>query len=303
MSDFHFLRPEALLALIPLGLMLLFTRKRLQGGAWTQAADAHLLPFLLHNTAGVRTMGLGGWLMAALVCMVLALAGPAWKKLPMPSFESVEPRVLVLDMSEQMAQKDLAPDRLMRARFKLYDIFNQTDAGPFGLIAYTSEPFLVSPLTNDGKTISELLPSLTLDVMPVAGSRLDAALDEAEKLLKQAGFNGGQILVLAATPPDSNAFDTAARLKREGILTSVLPVRADGGKSVAFAELARTGGGKLLKFTDDKADITSWLALKGMRVERARDEAFSRWQDEGRWLIIPALFFLLPLWRRGREAS
>lgn len=303
MSDFHFLRPEALLALIPLVLMQLFTRKRLQGGAWAKAVDAHLLPFLLHNAAGARAMVRGGWLTAALVCMVLALAGPAWQKLPMPSFESVEPRVLLLDMSEQMAQKDLAPDRLMRARFKLYDIFNQTNAGPFGLIAYTGEPFLVSPLTNDGKTISELLPSLTLDIMPVAGSRLDAALDEAEKLLKQAGFNGGQILVLAAAPPDSAAIDTAARLKREGIRTSMLPVRADSSKSVAFAQLARAGGGKLLQFTDDKADIASWLLQQGTRVERAGDAAFSRWRDEGRWLILPALFFMLPLWRRGREAS
>ena len=46
----------------------------------------------------------------------------------------------------------------------------------------------MSPLTSDMNTIANLLPALQPDIIPVAGSRADLALDLAASLLERAGL-------------------------------------------------------------------------------------------------------------------
>lgn len=129
--------------------------------------------------------------------MILSIAGPAWYKLPVATYKPIQPRVVVLDMSENMMANDLTPSRLSRAKFKLHDLFAHKEVGQFGLVVLLAN-LLSSPLTDDGQTISSLLASLTPDIMPVTGQNLDSALNEASALIKQAGYNQGQILVMTA---------------------------------------------------------------------------------------------------------
>ena len=46
-------------------------------------------------------------------------------------------------------------------------------------MSYAGDAYVVSPLTNDMNTIANMLPALRPDMMPVAGSRADLALDLA----------------------------------------------------------------------------------------------------------------------------
>src|SRR5580704_5495960 len=173
-SEFHFLRPWWLLAVIPLlGLVILSWRQTPQLHAWSDVCDSHLLEHLLQKKGQNKRIASLSFLFLSILLMILSLAGPAWYKLPVPTYKSIEPRVLVLDMSPNMMATDLTPNRLSRAKFKLHYLFTRKNEGQFGLIVYTGEPFVVSPLTNDGKTIASLLSMLTPDIMPVGGQKLD----------------------------------------------------------------------------------------------------------------------------------
>lgn len=303
MTSFHFLRPWWLLLLMVLSiLMVLLIKKTPSSTAWSNVCDEHLLPYLIQTkTYGRRSFSFILLFMSGLF-IIISLAGPTWSRYPVPTYKQIQPRVVILDMSDAMQTSDLRPDRLSRAKFKLHDLFEHPDIGQVGMVVYTEEPFVVSPLTDDGRTIDALLSSLTPDVMPVQGQELSSALEQAAQLIKQAGFSHGQLLVLSASTPSTKAIGMANRLASDGIYTSMIPVMAPGlPLNPAFKQLTRAGKGVLIPFNDTSKDITQWLNATPASqpyTESAQDEV-PIWRDEGRWFLIPALFCLLPAFRRG----
>lgn len=300
MMDWHFLRPWWLLAFLPLFVLLWrLWRQRPVLVSWRAVCDEHLLDRLIEQNPQSQRKAALMILFASAACMILALAGPAVVRLPVPSFQSALPRVLVLDMSDSMLFTDLKPDRLSRARFKLHDILLKKAEGQFGLVVYTGEAFVVSPLTEDANTIDALLQSLTPDIMPLRGHNAAMALDEARKLILNSGYHQGQVLLLSATPPDGAAIREAGKLAAEGIYTSVLPVTAEKNSSPLYEALARAGKGSLLALASSPDE---WLAAGGGQLTAHFSPEANNipvWRDEGPWFILAALILLMPVFWRG----
>ncbi|QMT58756.1 VWA domain-containing protein [Legionella sp. PC997] len=300
-ATFHFLRPWWLLMILPLlGLIWILWRQKPKLHAWSEVCDQHLLSHLLQKTGKGQRMGSMLCLFLSILFMIFSIAGPAWYRLPAATYKPIQPRVLVLDMSDNMMANDLTPNRLSRAKFKLHDLFAHKDVGQFGLVVFTSEPFVVSPLTDDGHTISSLLSSLTPDILPVTGQNLDSALNEASKLIKQAGYNQGQILVLTADAPSGASIALAGKLAESGIYSSIMPVKADKNLNPLFQQFADAGSGQLVKYASDSSDLDQWLKSSNTNEFALSEEKdVPLWRDEGRWFLIPAMLLLLPVFRRG----
>lgn len=299
--DFHFLRPWWLLLIFPLlALACILWRKKPKLHAWSEVCDPHLLNYLQQKKGPSQAMSSLSYFFLGMLFMILSAAGPAWYQLPVPIYKSIQPRVLVLDMSEHMMDSDLTPDRLSRAKFKLHDLFALKGVGQFGMVVFTSEPFVVSPLTDDGETISSLLSSLTPDIMPVAGQNLDEALQEASHLIQQAGYDQGQILVLTADSPSNDSIILAKKLAESGIYSSIMPIKAEGNLNPLFQSFAEAGKGQLVPYSSDSSDLNQWIkASNPNEFSLSKDEDIPLWRDEGRWFLIPALVLFLPLFRRG----
>jgi len=302
MADFHFLRPYWLIALLPLiGLFWRLWRQRALSQAWSAVCDAHLLAHLLRGQGESRRHLAVLCLFLSALFAILALSGPVWSRLPVPTWDVKQPTVVLLDLSDSMMANDVTPNRLTRAKFVLHDLFSGTHAGQFGLVVFTSQPFVVSPLTEDGKTIDALLQTLSPEIMPVSGRELSTALEQGANLIRQAGFNQGKLLVLTATPPDAKADAMAKKLSGQSIDTSVMPIMADQSMAAMFQPLAKAGRGSVLPFPDNDNELVNWLQSSNNRPQLARSEQndVPVWRDEGRWFLLPALLFLLPVFRRG----
>ncbi len=302
MTDLHFLRPWWFLAIIPLiGFAVILWKQTPKLHAWGDVCDSHLLDHLLQRKSqGKRTSSMM-LVYISILFMIISITGPSWYKLPVATYKPIQPRVIVLDMSEHMLEQDLTPDRLSRAKFKLHDLFAQKDVGQFGLVVFTGESFVVSPLTDDGETISSLLSTLTPDIMPVGGQKLESALTEASNLFKQAGFDHGQILVLTADSPSSESIQMAKKLAKEGFYSSIIPIRADKKINPLFQRFTSAGEGQMLTYSSDSSDLNQWLSQSTTKEKYAlsQHDDVPLWRDEGRWFLIPALLFLLPVFRRG----
>ena len=303
MTEFHFIRPFWLLSLLPLAILAWYVIGRQPAmTAWSKVCDVHLLPYLIQTKGRVRRHASMSLLLASAIFMIISLAGPTWSRLPVPTYQQIQPRVVVLDMSDAMLQNDLSPDRLSRAKFKLHDLFQHHEVGQFALVVYTGEPFIVSPLTDDGQTINALLSSLTPDILPVEGQQLSSALEQAGQLIKQAGFQNGQLLVLTATTPANSAVAAAKALSAVGIETSIMPVlKHDVTSERSFQPFADAGRGSVIPFSDTSTDLEQWLAATRGHHHYASSlqNDIPVWRDQGRWFLIPALLFLLPACRRG----
>lgn len=302
MKDFHFLRPFWALILIPLiGLAVYKLRQTPSSQVWRSACDEHLLPFLIQLNSYRQRGLLWLYLIFSAGWMTVSLMGPTWSHLHLPTYRAIQPRVVLLDMSEEMMMNDLSPNRLSRAKFKLHDLLQQPEIGQLGLIAYTEEPFVVTPLTEDGQTIDNLLPALTPETMPIMGQRLERALQKAAELIQQTGFTHGQILVLTSTLPSPEAIKEATILSHRAIETSVMPIVANQSLQASFLPLAKAGQGQLYPYSDQPHDLQQWLLKTQQQHYMAnKNKMIPLWRDQGRWFIIPALIFLLPLFRRGR---
>ncbi|MFI4919264.1 MAG: VWA domain-containing protein [Legionellales bacterium] len=301
-ASFHFLRPWCFLALVPLlGLILLLWRQQPRLHAWANICDSHLLAHLIQRKGQGKRMFSLFFLFLSAFFMVISGAGPTWVKLPVATYKFIQPRVLVLDMSEHMLLQDLSPNRLSRAKFIIHDLLMRTDVGQFGLVVFTGEPFVVSPLTDDGHTIASLLSTLTPDIMPVDGQNLESALAEASQLIKAAGYAQGQILVLTADSPSVAAIALAKKLAHGGVFSSIMPMTAETNLHPLFQRFADSGAGQLLLYPSAANDLQQWLN-QGTRDETfalSKDDDIPLWRDEGRWFLWPALLLLLPVFRRG----
>ncbi len=303
LSNLHFLRPIWFFALIPwLVLFYYLVREKALPEAWRGVCDPHLLPHLIQKESlGAKKRALL-CLLGALFFMILSLTGPAFKKQPAPTFHAIHPRLILLDLSADMLNTDIKPNRLTRAKFKLHDLFQSQDAGQFGLIVYTGEPFVVSPLTLDAQTIDALVNQLDPSIMPVAGNHLVDALKEAKKLIAQSGVGYGDLLVITGTAPSQAAISMAKKLSKANLETSVLALIPPKTKNTAaFRAFAQAGKGQMLRFTHTDKDIKAWLkqASPDERLQADIMQSIPLWRDDGRWFLIPALLCLLPVFRRA----
>lgn len=84
------------------------------------------------------------------------------EKKEIPNLAPENPVMILLNLSTDMAEKDLTPSRLARAKFEISDLLKMIPSAQSGLIVYSDEPFLISPLTDDARLLDNLLPRLTL---------------------------------------------------------------------------------------------------------------------------------------------
>jgi len=330
MSDFHFLRPLWLLALVPLaGLSWNMIRLGREGGDWRRVCDPALLPYILVHDSGGKPARRASWLFTlGGVLAILALAGPVWERLPVPAFRNEAALVIALDLSRIMEATDIKPSRLERARYKIADLLKQRKDGLTALLVYSGDAFTVTPLTDDSGTINSQLSALTSDLMPAQGSRADVALELAGRLLKQSGLTRGDILLMTDGGSLGKAFDAAKELKAQGYSVSVLGAGSEEGAPVplpeggflqdskgniaisklaapALRQLASDGGGLYRKLTTDNSDLSTLLPFFGQQPQPGQPGTegnginVEQWEERGIWLLLLLLPVAALAFRRG----
>ncbi len=325
LNQVHLLRPLWLLALLPaLGLLLALWFRRARANQWQQAIAPHLLRHLIENDQG-RASRLPLLGLLALWCIaIIALAGPAWRKLPEPVQKGGSALVILWDMSPSMMAEDLKPSRLVRSRLKLIDLLEARREGTTGLIAYAGEAHIVTPLTDDTDTIISLLPALKPANMPMRGSNPEMALQMAYRLLGDAGVADGHVLILTdGIVPE--AFDALKRIQRGANHQITLwGLGTEDGAPIPLSDggFARNSSGEIViaKLNEDAlqdfaADINAYYVpflktaedIKTLQTlfssqgetMRDSDRVFDRWYEHGPWLLVLILPLVALTFRRG----
>lgn len=329
LADFHFLRPWWLLALIPAVLAgLWWARRRGSGSHWENAIAPELLGVLLERRGVSRARRLP-WLAAgALALAALGLAGPAWERLPQPVEQKQDALVIVFDLSLSMFAQDVTPSRLVRARQKIADILRRRDEGFTALVAYAGDAHAVVPLTDDTRTIENLLSALRPDMMPVLGSDLGEALEQAYTLFDNAGVSQGRILVVTdgvdrisdATERRNPRFPISflgvgtaagAEIPLDFVNQPGQVLRTQQGDPIrarldadGIARIAEITYGRYRTLTLADSDIEHLLAtpLPGEEETAEVERDFDTWADMGFWLALALLPLALAGFRRGALA-
>ena len=254
--------------------------RRLRGRTRSAFAEPRLLAWLTIEPAGRRASGI---ILAAWLLVACAAAGPYLVTGREAQTRPAIDIALVLDISPSMNARDLAPDRLQRARLESHDLLDRLRGDRVALIAYSGYAYRVLPLTHDLALVRAYADALDATLTRHQGSNLAQALEFAAQALETSAAGGRAVVLLSDGEVDDPAAALAAadRLAARGIPIFALglgtatgaPVPTAAGHArhpdgtlvvsrldgALLARLAARGGGR---YTDARADDRDWAHLQ-----------------------------------------
>lgn len=328
LSEFHFLRVEWLWLLPLWGLVLWFLPK-IQSSQidWAQwiAPPLQRLFVVSSQISQHRKKQLQVGFALIWILGTLALAGPAWERLPQPLLVRDQARVILLDLSYSMLATDLQPNRLERARYKIEDLLNRFQEGQTAIVLYAGDAHTLVPLTEDVETIRTLLPSLHPSLMPVRGSRPDLAFENVIEMLNQVDIQNSHLVWITDGIDDQQVKPLQNLLSSQRHKLTVLAVGTPSGAPIVLEKgnylkdtnnnivipqldlaplraVAEALGGQVLPVQYDDSDLERLVASeeKDQGFQEQEEELTTdRWREEGPWLFVLLLPLVAMIFRRG----
>ncbi len=197
-----------------------------------------------------------GWLLIPYVAAVIALSGPAVKQ-KSDLFQTDENWIWLIDSSPSMMADDLKPSRFQRVRYSLIELLNASKQHRrISIMGFTSNTYVVTPLTDDTSTLLFSLQEMSPEIMPVLGSDPLQALEEAEKVLDREAESQkklspetetpGNILLVTDDIKDENELIAVSEfIKRCKYPVYIYAIGTNSGKPVRFkGELMHDSNGE-----------------------------------------------------------
>lgn len=146
-----------------------------------------------------------GFLLAGLLFLVTGLAGPKiGTQVRQVKREGVD-LMVALDLSASMNARDVSPSRLEKAKYELSRMLDRLNGDRVGLIVFTGDAFLQSPLTLDYSAMHMFLNTAETSQMPSATTNFAAAMATADKAFRDEdkqennkGNNASKVLLIVS---------------------------------------------------------------------------------------------------------
>lgn len=296
-GDFHFIRPWALLAVLPFAALVWWIYRRQDASEnWRQIVAPHLLPFLLsgqerrHWFSPTLLLAVG-WLVT-----MIAIAGPTWQREPAPFADDQAAVAIVIKVSPSMITEDVTPTRLERGVQKVHDLLELRKGAKAALIAYAGTAHVVMPATSDGGIINTFAAALDPKIMPGDGDAAAEALRLADQALATAG--GGSIVWVTDGVSSEQGPALAAWRKSSSTPVHLLAPILPGEELDRLTQAAAPADAKLTRLAADDSDVQA-LAHLAKYAPATGGEMSDRWQESGYWLASLIAALLLPFFRKG----
>ncbi|MDY6933058.1 MAG: VWA domain-containing protein [Spirochaetota bacterium] len=213
----------SLLTLLPLALLALIYESRKKRNSLAHFAESNLLVNLTGEERKGRNFFKNLLLIIALGLMIVAMSGPRWGS----HYQEVNQKgvdiMIVVDVSPSMLVEDVKPSRLERAKREILDFINVVQGDRIGLVAFSGSAFIQCPLTLDYGACQMFLSDLKPGLIPVPGTDIGAAIDEA-----------------------ISSFDINAKTDR--VILLITDGEDNEGKGLGAAEKAKAKGVKIFVF-------------------------------------------------------
>ncbi|MEH6446130.1 MAG: VWA domain-containing protein, partial [Oceanospirillaceae bacterium] len=327
-NEFHFIRPLWLLALLAIPLIgWLLWRIKHSNFQWQGLIEDEMLAHLIVGKNEKHSLWPIVLLCSAWLLAVLALAGPSWQQLPQPQFANQKPLIILVDLSPSMLVEDIKPSRLVKMRFKLIDLIKARKQGLTALVVYGGDAHVLTPLSDDSKTLLSLVPTLSPNIMPIAGSRTEEGIELAISLIKDQGYKSADVVLFTDGVTVQAQQSVSALLENSNIRLSIIGVGTTAGAPIplgseGFAKdqngnivlaklprtllqrLAETNHGRYHDLSLSNQDIADVLSLNENATDTYQELAalsseMDQWEDAGQWLVLLILPFFLLSFRRG----
>jgi Ca-activated chloride channel family protein len=171
-------------------------------------------------------------LLLAVAGMGLALARPQWGERQDAMHLLGRDVLFLLDCSRSMLAIDVTPSRLKRAKIAILEQVHSQARGRVGLIAFSGQAFLQCPLTFDYNAFEEALAAIDDRTIPVQGTDLGRAIDEAFRALERTGRKKVLVLLTDGEDLEKGGIPAAQEVAKHGITIFTIAVGTRAGSEI-----------------------------------------------------------------------
>lgn len=260
----HFAEPRWLwLAVVgPLALLALQ-----RYSAWArlkqlaQLAAPHFVEDLTRSYSPARRAIKNILLVLATAGVGLALARPQWGEQAEVSHVFGRDTLFILDCSRSMLASDVAPSRLQRAKLAILDYVQRSGHGRVGLVAFAGQAFLQCPLTFDYAAFQETLMAIDDKTIPVPGTDIGRALEEAYRAVEKNERSKVFTLLTDGEDLERGGVRTAEALAKQGIVVFTVGIGTAAGAEIQVLneqgrpELVRDSRGQVVRSRLDETTL------------------------------------------------
>ena len=166
-------------------------------------------------------------LILSMVLTIIALARPQIDHGEIKVKSSFINIVTAIDMSKSMFANDIYPNRFEFAKKKFFDSLAYFKSAKIALMGFSSQTFLISPLTQDFNSLKFLGKNLNLDYLNLQGTDIMTTLISANNLF---GEEKRKILLIFTDGSDQKQFDKEiSYCKENNIIVYIYNIGTDKG--------------------------------------------------------------------------
>jgi Ca-activated chloride channel homolog len=253
-ATFHFAEPRWLwlAAVAPVFLALLHRHAaNARCERLARMASPHIVKELTASHSPARRRLKNLFLLAAFAFAGLALARPQWGSTGANNAWLGEDVVFVLDCSRSMLATDVSPNRLQRAKFSILDFVRRQSHGRVGLVAFAGSAFIQCPLTFDYDAFEETLLSVDDDTIPIPGTDIGRALNEAYRAMDRGSRRKMVVLVTDGEDLEKSGVAAAKSLATNGVVVFTIGIGTPAGKEIQY----RNQAGQMEWVRDAKGEV------------------------------------------------
>jgi len=321
----RFVHPEYLylLALVPvLGLFFFFV-VRMRKKAIGRFGNPAILERLSESASRRKRLWRSVLFLLALASLVVGLANPQiGTRLEEVKQEGVD-LFLALDVSLSMKAEDIKPSRLEKAKFEIRNLIAKLGGDRVGLIVFAGDAYTQFPLTTDYSAANLFLDVVDVDVVPVPGTNIGAAIGRAVDSFDFKEQTTKVIVIITdGESTEGDAFDAAEEAAKKGTLLytiglgsptgSPIPVYGSSGQQVDFKrdrmgnvvvskldevsleKIAAVGGGKYFRGTNAQDELDEiYKAINTLQKKEFGVKQFTDYEDRFQFFLAAALVLLV----------
>ena len=315
---FHNINLLWLLLFLPILVWLMKSK----GGEFEGVFDKKVLKRVQLKNRTLSKRVRNSFLIIAISLSIIALARPQIDNGEIEVKSSFINVVTAIDMSKSMFANDVYPSRFAFAKEKFFDSLRYFKNTKVALIGFSTQTFLISPLTQDFHSLEFLAKNLSLDYLSLKGTDILATLESANNLF---GEEKKKILLLFTDGGDQSDFSKEiAYAKAHNISIYIYNIGTDKGgvikdkngvlkdkngdivvvkRTDSIKELAIQSGGAYMKYSLAKDDIKLLVETIQSRY-KAKNEESSTIKDRKEMFYYPLglaiIFYMMALFSLPR---
>ena len=308
--------------IIPILFLVFLIFRRWQKKSIRKYFDINTIKFLSPEISNSKPLLKFIIISFALLMLVISLVNPKiGTELKTVKREGVD-IVFAIDVSKSMLAEDIAPNRIIKSKRIVSELFNNLGSDRVGIIAYASTAIPVLPITTDFSSARMFLESLNTDMLSSQGTSIAEAINLSKNYFNDENQTNRVLCVISDGEDHEIQNNNLSDIAKEAGITIIsigvgspngapIPIKEndivksykkdDKGEVVItklneniLKDMATQTGGIYFKGDNTSSVVSSIVEeLKEMDKQEFESKQFVSFKDQFQWFLFVGLFLTI----------